>query len=297
LKRTKAFLQLMRPANIVTSVSDVLAGIAISGFFFAHSFNTNQILPVLLLCISTIGLYGGGVVFNDIFDARLDSIERPERPVPSGIVTIKEATTLGIILLLVGIVGAFAYNFFSGLIAFIIAIAAVVYDKWGKHHAIFGPINMGLCRGLNLLLGISIVTSSLIQWWYIAFVPIIYIASITMISRGEVHGGNKNLLFVASILYVLVIGFIFYFALANKVAIIFTVIFLLAFAWSIFNPLLKAIKQPIGKNIGKAVKAGVIGLILMNASWASAFNAVSFAIVITLLLPVSIALAKIFAVT
>ena len=297
MKRTKAFLQLMRPANIVTSVSDVLAGIAISGFFFAHSFNTNQILPVLLLCISTIGLYGGGVVFNDIFDAKLDSIERPERPVPSGIVTIKEATTLGIILLLVGIISAFAYNFFSGLIAFIIAITAVVYDKWGKHHAILGPINMGLCRGLNLLLGISIVTSSLIQWWYIAFVPIIYIASITMISRGEVHGGNKNLLFVASLLYVLVIGFIFYFALANKVAIIFTVIFLLAFAWSIFNPLLKAIKQPIGKNIGKAVKAGVIGLILMNASWASAFNAVSFAIVITLLLPVSIALAKIFAVT
>jgi len=297
LKRTKAFLQLMRPANIVTSVSDVLAGIAISGFFFAHSFNTNQVLPVLLLCISTIGLYGGGVVFNDIFDAKLDSIERPERPVPSGIVTIKEATTLGIILLLVGIISAFAYNFFSGLIAFIIAITAVVYDKWGKHHAILGPINMGLCRGLNLLLGISIVTSSLIQWWYIAFVPIIYIASITMISRGEVHGGNKNLLFVASLLYVLVIGFIFYFALANKVAIIFTVIFLLAFAWSIFNPLLKAIKQPIGKNIGKAVKAGVIGLILMNASWASAFNAVSFAIVITLLLPVSIALAKIFAVT
>jgi 4-hydroxybenzoate polyprenyltransferase len=297
LKRTKAFLQLMRPANIVTSVSDVLAGIAISGFFFTHSFNTNQILPVLLLCISTIGLYGGGVVFNDVFDAKLDSIERPDRPVPSGIVTIKEATTLGIILLLVGIVSAFAYNSFSGIIAFIIAIAAVVYDKWGKHHAILGPINMGLCRGLNLLLGISIVTTSLIQWWYIAFVPIIYIASITMISRGEVHGGNKNLLFVASILYVLVIGFIFYFAIANKVAIIFTVIFLLAFAWSIFNPLLKAIKQPIGKNIGKAVKAGVIGLILMNASWASAFNAVSFAIVITLLLPVSIALAKIFAVT
>jgi 4-hydroxybenzoate polyprenyltransferase len=297
LKRTKAFLQLMRPANIVTSVSDVLAGIAISGFFFSHSFNANQVLPVLLLCISTIGLYGGGVVFNDVFDAELDSVERPERPIPRGVVSIKEAVALGIILLLIGIVSAFAYGFFSGFIAFIIAIAALIYDKWGKHHAVIGPINMGLCRGLNLLLGISIVTTSLFQWWYIAFIPVIYIASITMISRGEVHGGNKNLLYVASLLYVLVIGFILYFAIANRVAIIFTAIFLLAFAWGIFNPLLKAIKQPIGKNIGKAVKAGVIGLILMNASWASAFNSLYFAIVITLLLPVSIALAKMFAVT
>jgi 4-hydroxybenzoate polyprenyltransferase len=297
LKRTKAFLQLMRPANIVTSVSDVLAGIAISGFFFAHSFNTHQIWAVVLLCVATIGLYGGGVVFNDVFDAALDRVERPERPIPSGIVTIKEATLLGILLLLMGIISAFAYHFFSGLIAFIIAIAALVYDKWGKHHAVIGPINMGLCRGLNLLLGISIVTSSLTQWWYIAFVPIIYIASITMISRGEVHGGNKNLLYAASLLYILVISFIFYFAIANKVTIIFTVIFLLGFALIIFSPLLKAMKQPIGKNIGKAVKAGVIGLILMNASWASAFNALYFAIVIMLLLPVSIALAKVFAVT
>jgi UbiA prenyltransferase family len=297
LKRAKAFMQLMRPANIVTSVSDVLAGIAISGFFFAYLFNVNQILPVLLLCISTIGLYGGGVVFNDVFDAELDSIERPERSIPSGTVSIKEATALGIILLLIGIVSAFAYSFFSGSIAFFIAIAALVYDKWAKHHAVIGPINMGLCRGLNLLLGISIVTTALTQWWYIAFIPVIYIASITMISRGEVHGGNKSLLYLASLLYVLVIGFILYFAIANKVEIIFPGILLLAFAWSIFNPLLKAIKEPIGRNIGKAVKAGVIGLILMNASWASAFNALYFAVVITLLLPVSIALAKVFAVT
>src|SRR6478735_11658794 len=97
----------MRPANIVTSVSDVLAGIAISGFFFAHSFNTNQILPVLLLCISTVGLYGGGVVFNDVFDAELDSIERPERPLPQKIVPVKYAIALGIVLLIIGISAAF----------------------------------------------------------------------------------------------------------------------------------------------------------------------------------------------
>src|SRR6478672_11914777 len=120
----------MRPANIVTSVSDVLAGIAISGFFFAHSFNTNQILPVLLLCISTIGLYGGGVVFNDVFDAELDSVERPERPIPSGLISKKEAATLGGILLSAGILLAFFVNLTSGVLALLIAICALVYDKW-----------------------------------------------------------------------------------------------------------------------------------------------------------------------
>jgi 4-hydroxybenzoate polyprenyltransferase len=118
-----------------------------------------------------------------------------------------------------------------------------------------------------------------------------------MISRGEVHGGNKNLLYWASLLYALIIGSLFYFAMENRTQVFFTLVFLLAFAWMIFNPLIIAIRHPAGKNIGKAVKAGVIGLILMDASWASAFDAVYFAILIAILLPFSVALAKAFAVT
>jgi 4-hydroxybenzoate polyprenyltransferase len=61
--------------------------------------------------------------------------------------------------------------------------------------------------------------------------------------------------------------------------------------------LLKAIQQPIGKNIGKAVKSGVIGLILLNASWAAAFGSPWLALLIILLLPLSLYLAKKFAIT
>ena len=107
----------MRPANIITSIADVLAGIAIAGFIFIPSLKIDQLQPVLLLCLATVGLYGGGVVFNDVFDAALDKIERPERPIPSGRVTVKEATLLGIILLLFGIVAAFIVSIISGIIA------------------------------------------------------------------------------------------------------------------------------------------------------------------------------------
>jgi 4-hydroxybenzoate polyprenyltransferase len=65
----------------------------------------------------------------------------------------------------------------------------------------------------------------------------------------------------------------------------------------IYKPLLVAIKEPVGRNIGKAVKAGVIALILMNASWAAAFGELLIALVIVILLPVSIKLGRLFAVT
>ena len=296
MKKTTGYLRLMRPANIVTSVADVLAGIAISGLFTAQPFKNGYLPDILLLCLATIGLYGGGVVFNDVFDASLDSIERPERPIPSGLISVREASLLGGILLIGGIAAAFLSGYTSGIIAFLIAVAALVYNRWSKHNAIIGPLNMGLCRGLNLLLGISIIPPALQNWWGLAAVPIIYIASITMISRGEVHGGSKNILYAACLLYSLVIGFILYFSFSHGMIII-SAIYLLPFAWMIFAPLITAIREPVGRNIGKAVKAGVVALILMNAAWAAAFGAVYPAILIVLLLPLSMKLGKMFAVT
>lgn len=296
MKKTTGYLRLMRPANIVTSVADVLAGISISGLLVNQSFQLENLLSILLLCFSTIGLYGGGVVFNDIFDAELDRIERPERPIPVGLITIREATTLAVLMLVAGIIAAGFTSRTSGVLAFLVAVSAVVYDKWGKHHSFAGPINMGLCRGLNLLLGVSILPPAVNNWWFLAMVPIIYIASITMISRGEVHGGSRKTLYTASLLYSIVILLILYFAFARG-GILFALIFLLPFAWMIFNPLLKAIKEPVGKNIGKAVKAGVLALILMNAAWAAAFGSFYLALIIILLLPISLKLGKIFAVT
>lgn len=286
----------MRPANIVTSIADVLAGIAISGYLLQPFLFNLQLQNILLLCLSTVGLYGGGVVFNDVFDAELDKVERPERAIPSGRVTIKEATLLGIILLMIGISTSFLVNIFSGSIATAIAAAALIYDKWGKHQKLIGPLNMGLCRGLNLMLGVSILTIQLSSYWYVALVPIIYIAAVTIISRGEVHGGKSISFYIAAALYLLVILAIFIFSF-NRDKTLLTVVFLLPFAWMIFTPLFKAMKDPIGKNIGKAVKAGVIALILLNACWAAAFGAFGLALVIVLLLPLSLFLAKKFAVT
>jgi 4-hydroxybenzoate polyprenyltransferase len=283
----------MRPANIVTSVADVLAGIAISGYFLSGD---QEFLPVFLLCLSTIGLYGGGIVFNDVFDADLDRIERPERAIPSGAISKKEATLLGIVLLGIGFLAAFAFSLRSGIIAFLILVFALVYNKFSKHNAFLGPSNMCVCRGMNLLLGVSIVSLSLQSLYLLGLIPLIYIFSITMISQGEVHGSSKKKLYAGAFLYEIVIGAILYAAFLQQ-NIFYAALFVVLFAWMIFKPLFAAIKDPVGKNIGKAVKAGVISLILMDAAWAAAYGQIFFAMLIAMLLPLSLWLAKRFAVT
>ena len=293
MKKIIDFLRLMRPANIVTSIADILAGIAISGYFM--NFETDY-FPVLMLCISTIGLYGGGIVFNDVFDAELDKIERPERAIPSGAVKLNEAIFLGTFLLLTGIAAAFTIAALSGIIAILIAFFALLYNKYSKHHPFLGPLNMGLCRGLNLILGISIIASALNEWYFLGVVPLIYIFSITMISQGEVHGSNRIKLYFGAFLYLIVISSMLYLSW-TKGQVLIALFFIIPFAWMIFRPLFRAIKEPLGINIGKAVKAGVISLILMDAAWSAVFGSPVIAICIALLLPLSLWLAKRFAVT
>jgi 4-hydroxybenzoate polyprenyltransferase len=251
---------------------------------------------VLLLCLSTAGLYAGGIVFNDIFDAELDKIERPERAIPSGAVRIGEAVVLGCLLMFIGISFAFSVRLFSGIIALGIAIAALIYNKFSKHYSFLGPLNMGVCRGMNLWLGLSILSYSFNQWQMLGMIPLIYIFSITMISQGEVHGVSVRNLYTGGFLYLVVISFILTVA-QIKDNLFLALVFLLPFAFMILMPLIKAIEDPVGKNIGKAVKAGVISLILMDAAWAATFGSVYAAIAITCLLPISIWLSKRFAVT
>ena len=292
----KSYLQLMRPANLLTAAADVLAGAALAPLAgLASPFSTGQ--PVWLLVISTLGLYGGGVVFNDVFDADLDAVERPERPIPSGRVSRGQASALGVGLLLLGIVTAFVCGETSGWLALLVAGLAVLYDRFGKHQSLFGPINMGLCRGVNLLLGVSAAGPvAVAQLWWLGMVPVIYIAAITMISRDEVHGGKQRTLYFAGFLYLLVSACQLVMA-SRAHTLSITTAFILLHLVLIVRPLLTAVQNPIGPNIGKAVKAGVLSLIVMDAAWVSVSGNWPLALGVLLLLPLSVPVARYFAVT
>ncbi|NCD72387.1 UbiA-like protein EboC [Mucilaginibacter agri] len=295
MKKLRGFLTLTRPANLVTAIADILAGIAVARLFGASALTYNN-ADVIYLCIATVGLYGGGVVFNDIFDVKIDSVERPERPLPSGTVNFNSAVILAISLLLTGIFFAFLCNTTSGIISLAISLCALTYDKWSKHNPVIGPLNMGMCRSLNLLLGISIIPSAINTVWYISIIPIIYIGAITLISTEEVRGGKKLKLYAAACLYGVAIMVLLFFV-GKWGANLWAYLLLTAFGAIIFAPLVNAIITPEPSKIRQAVKVGILSLIALNCLWALMAGQWQLAIIIIMLLPVSLMLSKIFAVT
>ncbi len=293
------YLRLMRPANLPTAAADIFAGAAISGgalLLESSTFWSSGLGMLLIwLLLSTVSLYAGGVVMNDVFDYELDKIERPERALPSGLISVKSAAIFGCILLLIGVLCAFMVSVVSGTIAVFLAIAILLYDGVSKKHAFIGPLNMGICRGLNLLLGMSLVTIYGI-WWY-SCIPILYIFAITLISRGEVHGDNKKHLVFAGLLYGLVITAVLLFSQFKGVPVFRTIPFLVLFGLAIYVPLVKAYRSNSPKNIKGAVIAGVLSLIILDAAIAIGYTNWLYGLLMLLLLALSFGLSKLFAVT
>lgn len=298
MKTLLAYIRLTRPANLVTAVADIAAGLAVaivacgydSGSTFIH-------IAFIRLALATICLYGGGVVMNDVADYELDKTERPERPIPSGLASKEGAAVFGVFLLIAGVVFASQVSYTSAIVAACVAVLALLYDYLGKHNDFGGPLNMGLCRGGNLVLGMSACPTALSSYYWLSIVPVVYIAAVTMISRGEVMGGNKTAIRYTSLMYAVVIGILSFVGILTATYFYAALLFIALFTFLIYRPLIKAYKNPEPMLIRTAVKTGVLSLIVMDAALATCFTGWVYGLLLLILLPLSIVLAKIFAVT
>lgn len=288
-QRLWAYLQLIRPANIVTAWADVLAGFAVT--------SDADFSSLAWLLLATTGLYGGGIVFNDVFDAEIDAKERPERPIPSGRASLSIAVLLGSILLCLGIIAASVVSWLSGVLAFSIACAAIFYNGKSKHHSILGPLNMGVCRGANLLLGVSVAPLILEQYWFLALIPIVYIAAITTLSRGEVHGADNSTAAIALILMSSVIIGLLGLGLLKDYDQLAAIPLIIILGIRVLIPFVKTVQQPTPEKIRIAVRCGVLSLIVLDATLAAGFANLTYGVVVLSLLLISTILARVFAVT
>ncbi len=294
--RIAAYLRIARPPNIITAISDIIAGFAIAGVLFQPSMELLGESMILLL-LATIGLYGGGIVFNDVFDLEEDKINRPERVLPSGQLSKRQAVIFGTGLFSFGVVFAFAASTSSGLIAILITVLALGYDKYGKHHSFLGPINMGLCRSMNLFLGMSIVGDRISEFWFIGFIPLAFVAAITLVGQKEAHGNNKKSILQAISLDTLVVLFFVGLMLTGYLNVWATIPFLVF--WYGINLVAKtrALVQNSPKYIQLAVKTGVLSLIPLNAIYVAGFSNWYYGLILIGLLPLSILVAKYYSVT
>ena len=205
--RIMPWLQLLRLPNLFTAPGDSLAG-----YFLAMTFkgdvSINVWIIVLLTAISVF-TYAFGVVMNDVMDYQEDCRNRPERPLPSGKISRDRATIFcaqlwGLSVVLLVICTKLKCLFFYDVLFVLLGLwlTIVLYNFWLKRYRLVGSIAMGLCRGLNFLLGVTATgySTSFGKIWpvFVPFVAVIaYIAAVTWLADKE--NEEQNVGFVVQI--------------------------------------------------------------------------------------------------
>jgi 4-hydroxybenzoate polyprenyltransferase len=270
-----AYLQLVRLPNVVTAAADSLAG------WLLAMGTLSEPARWLPLSAASIFLYAAGTTLNDVFDFQIDHSERPNRPLPSGRISRSTAAWIGATGLFAGpALALWSGAFASGVVATILAICILAYDAGLKHFAI-GPVFMGACRGLNLLLGMT--HSANIggrAGWSSAVAYGVFVAGITVISRSEVLGGTRKGLVAGLWLQNLAILGLAALALqprqfpapdsSRPIIPIEGLLVLALVSIAINSTAARAIRQPAPESIQKTVKAGILSLVWLNVGLVAA---------------------------
>ena len=190
-----SYLRLLRIANLPTVWANTLTAYWLAVAVAGVAFSVSWILPGLLAVGSCF--YLGGMVLNDWFDLELDRLERPERPLPSGRISVTMAGGLGFFLLVAGLATVIVTawpNPVAMAMGAAIPVAVLLYNAWLKHTPA-ASLGMGACRALNILFVLCCTAAEETAWNTSAFFLLTlyplgvfaYTSLVTLIAAQEVR--------------------------------------------------------------------------------------------------------------
>jgi 4-hydroxybenzoate polyprenyltransferase len=293
----------MRLPNVFTAIADVAMGYLFGGGtqLFGGQF--------ICLMLASALLYTAGIVLNDVFDIEIDRRERPFRPLPSGQIDIATARALGFTFLILGVgFGALAgflpsaigRPWISGVVAVMLAGCIVGYDAWLKHTPL-GPLGMGACRLLNVLLGMSASRPSGADVFFgfscaefLAAAGVgTYIAGVTWFARSEAGHSNRTALLAA--VGVMTLGVVFVglsvgwreplnIGASAPLMYPYFCLLLALLMFSVLRRSIVAIADPTPEKVQSAVKHSILSLIWLDAATALAVAGPAYGVAVALLL-------------
>jgi hypothetical protein len=182
LRHLRTLVILGRVSNLPTIWSNCLVGWLLGG---GENYAN---LPWLFSGITA--LYLGGMFLNDAFDADFDRQHRPERPIPSGAISLPAVWGWGLAWLVLGALSLIMIGKTTGALALVLLLCIVVYDA--THKVITAsPWLMGICR-----FWIYVVAGSCASWgvngWPIwcGVALAFYVAGLSHVARLESSRGR-----------------------------------------------------------------------------------------------------------
>jgi geranylgeranylglycerol-phosphate geranylgeranyltransferase len=147
----RGLLELTRPGNalaagLLTFVGAFVAG-GVLGTGLAGAF------AWVAAVVATVLAVGAGMAINDYFDREIDRMNRPDRPIPSGVVSPREALAFSGLLFGVAVALAVTLPALAVGIAVVNLLALVAYTEFFKGLPGLGNALVGYLTGSTFLFG------------------------------------------------------------------------------------------------------------------------------------------------
>lgn len=276
-----AVIELVRAPAALSVPGDSLAGAAAAGWPFGAA---TPVLGVASAC-----LYWAGMALNDYADRDVDAVERPRRPIPSG--RVRPSFALGVAagltaagVGLAGLVGG------RRATAVAVPLAATVwaYDLALKSTAA-GPLAMGAARALDVLLGAG--AGRLRPALPAALTLGAHTVAITTLSRHEVTGGSRRVpaVTLAATAAVTATSVRARGTRAHRLA---NAALLAGYAGTFGRTQLAAVGDPSPARLQRAVGAGILAMMPLQAALAAGAGALCAAVPVVAAFPLARRLAR-----
>ena len=284
--KLKALLDLGRVSNLPSVATNVIAAWILAGGGLGTG--------LVAVMAGAVLLYLAGTTLNDAVDAKFDRENRPERPIPAGVLGVASVWSIGLGYLAAGclilIFLTQAWIVWVLALALAILVYDVVHKKW--EGAVFV---MGSCRFFLYLVAASAAVGGLgLQWvvllWAVAL--FLYIVGLTFVARGESTAGGVSPMAIVVLAAPLIAGGLSIFTSGGNLVLILCLITLLA--WIAFC--LRRLSRDHPARIGDFVAGLLAGIPLIDAL-AIAGPEPGVALVLLMALPASLALQRLVAAT
>jgi len=144
-KKWRGFFILSRPVNVVISFLSILVAITICGWSTWES--------VLLACLTGAFITVAANAINDVYDLEIDRINRPKRPLPSGVVSPREAFVFSIVFFILGVTSSALINTETLIIALIFSVLLYLYSSTFKRRVLIGNFTVSLATAFAFIFG------------------------------------------------------------------------------------------------------------------------------------------------
>lgn len=182
--------------RIIRPVNSIVAGLAAA---LAYLIATGTVIPsVILLIVIVFLITGAGNTINDYFDLSIDLVNRPERPLPSGTVTVRGAMIFAAILFTGGILVSLFTNPYCAFFAAFNSFLLVGYAKSLKSTPLLGNLAVSYLAGSIFLFGGAFAgLSGLINTIIVALITIFAMLARELLKDaedipGDIEAGAKT---------------------------------------------------------------------------------------------------------